>query len=167
MRCDRLVFFAIGTALTVLMSGCDMFAVYNSEDRPQIITGVNDDHTVITEPLVQIRPLASETDPKLVIGNWPSMGIEGGKGFVRAEIGGEVVFDAIVDREPFWLPEAGDYRLTVYSRSCDGNCGLLDMPVQHCAFDKTLRSEMEYRITIEEDGHCWFADEKPAHAAGT
>jgi hypothetical protein len=44
---------------------------------------------------------------------------------------------------------AGRYTLSVWHRTCDGNCGLLDPPSDRCEETLVLRAQELTRVTIE------------------
>ena len=44
---------------------------------------------------------------------------------------------------------AGQYALSLWHRTCDGNCGLLDPPGDRCAQTLDLRADEVVKLTIE------------------
>ena len=132
------------------MSGCS----YGWGGPPDVITG-HDGHDPITEPLVEVRPKVTYSDPLVVVQLSPiiDLGIEGGEVFVKAESDDGVVFDAIVNEQPFHVPP-GDYKLTTYSRGCDGWCGLLDPAHEYCEIDTTLEPKADYLIWVGNHDEC-------------
>jgi len=122
----------------------------------QVITGVDADHVVVTEQLVEVLPPEGGIPAVVTIhfetmGDEPVMlGIEGAIGFVSAHApDGAVVMDRIVELTDaeVELP-GGGYLLRVYYRPCDGNCGLLDPSQEFCSIPVTLAAGGEYDITI-------------------
>ena len=136
--------------------GCDASLI-------RVITGVDDEHTVITEPLTEIQPGPGEHGAELAITftSSPAGGIEGSLAFVRATSStGEVLFDARVDPDQervIQLP-AGEYSLEAYYRPCDGNCTLLDPAGDICQIDAQLADGSRNQLTVRpESPSCQIA----------
>ena len=124
----------------------------------RVIVGVDADHVVITEPLVEVLPpergvpafvhvrFETQGDQPLILG------IEGAIGFLSVHApDGSVVLDRIVDlqeEEVVVEMPGGDHLLRVYYRPCDGNCGLLDPAQEFCSLDQSLVAGARYDITV-------------------
>jgi hypothetical protein len=120
-----------------------------------IIVGVDDDHTSITEPFTETRPDGPEIASLVVVFPDPEqpvmLGIEGAVLFVRSvDADGTVILDRIV-RAPESTIEipAGAQTLVAYYRSCDGNCGLLDPPHDFCSVEADAEPAGSYRLIVE------------------
>jgi hypothetical protein len=79
--------------------------------------------------------------------------IEGEFSYVRvsAVANGSVVAERRLDGDhPLRLRlDAGRYSLSVWHRTCDGNCGLLDPPSDRCEKTLEVPANDEVRVTIE------------------
>jgi hypothetical protein len=101
----------------------------------------------------QSGTLAAEGTPEQLI-----YGIEGQVAFVRAVANSGVV----VLEQTFEWPHAehqlpvGTYQVTVYLRTCDGNCGNLDEPTLSCTADIFVEpgdiASIEYALDIDNMG---------------
>ena len=134
----------------------------------RVIVGVDADHTAIVEQLVEVRPpdrgvpavvhlaVGPESDEPMMLG------IEGAIGFLAAYApDGSVVLDQIVELEGDRVELPGeDYVLRAYYRPCDGNCGLLDPPMEFCDIDVTLVAGGQYDVRVSfvnrDVSHCEF-----------
>lgn len=120
-----------------------------------IIVGVDDNHTSITEPFIETRPDGPEIADLEVVYPEPDqpvmLGMEGAVLFVRSmDADGAVILDRIV-RAPESRIEipAGTQTLVAYYRTCSGSCGLLDPPHDFCAAEADIRRAGAYRLTVE------------------
>jgi hypothetical protein len=147
------------------LAGCaEVLALLGGPDSSppvMIITGTDDNHTIITEPLREIRPEPGDHDARLYVGfeNPRMLGIEGGVLFLKAtDPAGNALLDVTVDPDGAVIPlPPGQYTLNAYSRSCDGNCGLLDPPNDLCSADARIEPDGEYRLTVDMSGpSCTF-----------
>jgi hypothetical protein len=120
-----------------------------------IIVGVDESHTIITQPFSETRPDGPEVAHLEVAFPEPDqpvmLGIEGAVLFVRSvDADGTVILDRIV-RAPESTIEipAGAQTLVAYYRSCDGNCGLLDPPHDFCSVEADAEPAGSYRLIVE------------------
>ena len=101
----------------------------------RVITGVDENHHAIYEPLVEVFPSEPTNTQLAVVVEEPIvLGIEGAWLFLRGTMDGAVMVDRNVDWDGTVqaLPQ-GDDVLEVYYRACDGNCSILDGPTEICA----------------------------------
>jgi hypothetical protein len=131
-----------------------------------VIVGVDANHTVITQPLIEVIPPAGDDDAELDIsfvqvGPPFMLGIEGAFGFLRAHAAdGSIVLDRIVEltQDRVAVPP-GDFTLLVYYRTCDGNCGLLDPEQEFCSIVADIESGERYEleVTVNDPQHAGCA----------
>ena len=117
-----------------------------------VIVGVDAEHVVITEPLVEVFPAAQGVPAviRLTFESVGMLGIEGAIGFASVHArDGTVVLDQIVDLggDTVEMP-GGEYTMRLYYRPCDGNCGLLDPAQEWCAFEHTFVAGADYDLTV-------------------
>jgi hypothetical protein len=120
-----------------------------------VIIGVDANHTVITEPLIEVIPPAGTDDAELQIsfaqvGPPIMLGIEGALGFLRAHAAdGSIVLDRIVEltKDKVAVPP-GDYTLLVYYRTCSGYCGVLDPEQEFCSVVADLERGERYQLEV-------------------
>lgn len=150
--CAFLVLSACGTD-ELIPSQSSAPGVANGDHR--VIVGIDENHVIITEPLVEVLPRSGAHDASLTFDleqtDPPTLlGIEGVVYFLRArDRSGSVVMDRILrlEGDTVSLPP-GIYRLEAYYRACDGNCGLLDPPHQLCATDAALQARTAYLFVV-------------------
>lgn len=114
--------------------------------------GVGADHVAIYEPLVEVRPPGGPDDAEVdaVFEDQELLGIEGAIYFLKAtDPQGTVVLDRMVsqDGDQERLPQ-GDYVLTAYFRTCDGNCASLGEAEVFCSVEKMLAPNESYRLVV-------------------
>jgi hypothetical protein len=121
-----------------------------------VITGSDEHHAVVTEPLVEVFApedddaatlnIAFETDT----GHPAILGIEGALAFVSAHAPDRsLVMDRIVDMDGDVVKiPAGDYSLRMYYRTCDANCGVLDPSNDFCTIEQALVARATYKLTV-------------------
>ena len=138
-------------AIPVLVAGCSLLPSKPvpsgrsaADPGTRVITGVDAQHAVITEPLTEViaERTARSGSVALTVGPQPLMlGIEGAVIFLRAvSVDGTTVADRAVTEETVtWLP-GGQYTLQAYYRTCDGNCGLLDPATEFCHTDADVEA---------------------------
>lgn len=121
-----------------------------------VIVGTDAAHTMITEPLVEVLPVVEGVPAllRLAFESVEDRGIEGGIGFVSAyEPGGAKALDRIADLDGDVVElGGGEYSVQLYFRPCDGNCGLLDPPVEWCTLQHTFVAGAKYDITVTGKG---------------
>lgn len=154
---------ASGTAVTSPAASASVAGVASGSERVthpdiSVIVGTDEQHMVITEPLVEVVPGAGGGDAALVVrfaspADTPILlGIEGAIGFLAAYApDGSVVMQRMVplDRETeIGLPR-GDYRFVASYRTCDGSCALLDPEQQLCVVDGIVETNLQYALDVE------------------
>ncbi|HJP72548.1 MAG TPA: hypothetical protein VJ975_12595 [Candidatus Limnocylindria bacterium] len=115
--------------------------------------GVNADREAILEPLVEIRPKIDETAAEIAFSfeRWDhQLGIEGAILFLKAtDANGVVVLDRMVDGDgDLERIPPGDYSLTAYYRTCDGNCAVLDPAQDFCSLRASFEPSGRHRLTV-------------------
>lgn len=115
--------------------------------------GVNADREVILEPLVETRPEVNETAGEIAFSfeGWDhQLGIEGAVLFLKAtDANGVVVLDRMVDGDgDLERIPPGDYTLTAYYRTCDGNCAVLDRAQDFCSLRASFEPNGRHRLTV-------------------
>jgi hypothetical protein len=145
--------------VTLLIAGCSVLPFVPSprgrpmvDPRPRVITGVDAQHAMITEPLTETIPERTGTFGKVVMTVGPApvmLGIEGTLFFLAAaSLDGTKVADRIAtDDTETWLP-AGQYTLQAYYRTCDGSCALLDPAVEFCHVDAHVAASGTYVLAV-------------------
>lgn len=120
-----------------------------------ITVGVDDDHTVITEPFAETRPDGPEVADLEVAFPEPDepliLGIEGAVLFVRSvDADGTLILDRIVKAPESTIEvPSGTQTLVAYYRTCGGNCGLLDPPQDFCSVEADVERGGSYRLTVD------------------
>ena len=145
-------------ALAIASAGCELLVPADPTPLPTpeilVIVGVGADHVVQTQPLVQLVPTVGEDAGEITVMffGWEQggLGVEGGILFLSAiDADGLTVLDRIVDfgggRQAL---DPGQYTLIGYYRSCDGNCSLLDPPVEFCRVDADIEADARYHLTV-------------------
>ena len=117
---------------------------------------LDEDHVIVTQPLVELLPLIAG-DPAILrieFGSVGMLGIEAAIGFVSAYASdGTMVLDRIVsfEGESIEMP-AGEHIVRAYYRTCDGHCGLLDPAQDFCSIEHTFVAGEEFDVTVTDDG---------------
>lgn len=131
-------------------------ATIRTHQDTQVIVGTDEDHVVVTQPLVEVLPPIGG-DPavlRLAFESVGMLGIEGAIGFVSAHASdGTVVLDRIVSFEGDSIEMLeGEYMLRVYYRTCDGHCGLLDPAQDFCTIEHRFVAGEAFDVTVTDDG---------------
>ena len=141
-----------GLGLYVTLSAPQDMPVTTSID---VIVGVDEDHTTIREPWVEVRPADGGTATLDVVFPPPDepmlLGIEGAIGFIRSnDADGRMILDRIValDVDTIEIP-AGDQTLVAYYRSCSGGCAVLDEHHDFCEVEARIDAGARYELTVE------------------
>ena len=134
-------------AVALLLSACNLLAGPGSpfgcamtDEDPCVIRSL-DGETTQMDSLHEVVPPAPADAATLNISFVDPMmlGIEGGVIFLKAAtLDGTLVLDRRVDTEDSQPMPPGDYTITAYYRACDGNCGILDPPVDFCSVGASL-----------------------------
>ena len=147
---------AVGLYVRIADPGADFPLVDSSHD---VIVGVDAENTVITEPWFERLPPIGERAELRVSFEEPDepimLGIEGAIAFLRAHAPeGALDFDVIVPFEGGTVPiPTGATTLVLYYRSCDGNCSLLDPPVDFCRVAVDATADERYALTVRVVSH--------------
>lgn len=118
-----------------------------------VLVGVNAEREAILEPLIETRPEVGDTSAEIAFrfNGWDhQLGIEGAILFLKAsDANGVVVLDRMVDGEgDLERIPPGDYTLTAYYRTCDGNCAVLDRAQDFCSMQASFEPHGRYRLTV-------------------
>ena len=128
------------------------------ETSYNIIVGVGEDHVVITEPFAEVLPAGDAVADLNIRFQDPDqpviLGIEGAIFFLRSlDADGEVILDRIVKHPEATVPiPVGTQTLVAYYRTCDGNCGLLDPPLDFCSIEADIEPGRTYDFTVAVQG---------------
>lgn len=124
------------------------------ETSYDVITGVDADNVIVTEPWVEVRPQGGTASLDIAFPqpDRPVMlGIEGAILFIRShDAEGELTLDRIVSPEGDTIEiPVGMQTLVAYYRTCDGNCALLDEAHDFCEVAAEMTAGRTYELTVE------------------
>jgi hypothetical protein len=118
-----------------------------------VVVGVSADRQAILAPLIEARPelVKSAAELAFKFEGWDRLlGVEGAVLFLKAsDATGHVVLDRMVDGDGDLEPiPPGDYTVTAYYRTCDGDCTVLDEAREFCSMEASLQPNGRYRLTV-------------------